>query len=783
MGSRARAALRALLAAGVCGAAAPALAAGGGTILWDQYAVPHIYGADIPSVIKGLGYASMENHAETLLNNIALARGRYAEYFGAGNNNANITNDEMVRIEGIPARAAQWVATGGPTEQQYLQAVCDGANEYAAKHGDSIPPQLLKILPLVPQDVASVEQYTIWYNFLTSTSNAPALISNWLATGSLGMPPHADAPRYGSNGWAIGGKKLQPGNGSAVLVGNPHLPWGVNAPPGGLGIYQWIEVNLVVGNPQSPTLNAQGVTFIGAPFLGIGFSDYVGWTHTNNTIKNADLYQLTLDGTGTKYLFGGNYYPLLHTTDTIKVLQADGVTLLPQTVDIYNSVHGPLVAFNADRSRALALRVPGLTNNHLVSQYWQMISSQNVKQFMAAESQLQMPFFNTMYADRNGDIFYLFGGGQPDRSASNLPFLDYEMILDGTNPAMLWTRQVPFANLPKALNPKAGFIANSNNPPWNSAFDNLANFTPAKGLDPASYPQWIAPNFMEFRPQHGTAFLAQPYQFNLAQILAGKMSTEMTLADRIVPDLIALGQTGDASAQAAAAILTKWDRTSNAASVGGILFEDWWNRIVADMNNPNQQPPVVQDTTDSLYYQHPKFRVGWSASAPITTPSGLDPVNDAILLSELDNSYNYLQTTFASLGGASTPWGALHKTTLVTRSGLQDQDNIFPFLVNTPNSGSDDPFGPMRVVWPAYVAPLGEFISYGGDGWVMEVSFTGAGVQAGTLLSYGNESRPNSAHIADQQMFYNNFTLKPALRTYSAVQAAAQMAKRPPENY
>ena len=71
-------------------------------------------------------------------------------------------------------------------------------------------------------------------------------------------------------------------------------------------------------------MNASGVTFIGGPFIGIGFNDYLGWTHTNNTIQNADLYQLTLDCTGTKYLFGGQYLPLQHTTSTLKVLQTDG---------------------------------------------------------------------------------------------------------------------------------------------------------------------------------------------------------------------------------------------------------------------------------------------------------------------------------------------------------------------------------------------------------------------------------------------------------------------------
>src|SRR5262245_4320948 len=63
-----------------------------GEILWDEFGIPHIYGPDLPTVLRGYGYAQMENHAELILQNIALARARSAEYFGPGTNNQNITS-------------------------------------------------------------------------------------------------------------------------------------------------------------------------------------------------------------------------------------------------------------------------------------------------------------------------------------------------------------------------------------------------------------------------------------------------------------------------------------------------------------------------------------------------------------------------------------------------------------------------------------------------------------------------------------------------------------------
>ena len=53
------------------------------------------------------------------------------------------------------------------------------------------------------------------------------------------------------------------------------------------------------------------------------------------------------------------------------------------------------------------------------------------------------------------------------------------------------------------------------------------------------------------------------------------------------------------------------------------------------------------------------------------------------------------------------------------------------------------------------------------------IEFTPNGAQGSTLLTYGNASRPNSPHITDQLPFFQSETLKPALRTFSAVQAAA----------
>lgn len=805
MRNKAARGLRAMLAAsvfmGLAGmGAASATTANTPTIRWDTYGVPHIYGADIPTVVKGLGYATMEAHAELMLNNVAYARGRSAEYIGPGKDNFNLQFDRKMRTYGIPARAVQWVATGGSFQKSVMQAFCDGVNEYYAKFPTDVPDQLHKMFPITPADIAALEQMVVWFTFVPEQSNLPGELADFQAANPGGsgvgvalaqpdaLPTKArtmlagrdslplrqqvaeilhSPGSIGSNGWAIGPSKSVTGN--AMLMGNPHLPWGINQPiPNNLGgqnfgSYQWFETNLVVGaDPANPTLNAQGVIFPGGPFLGIAFTDKIGWTHTNNTIKNGDLFKLTLDATGTKYKFGNTYLPLTHRSETIKILQSNG-SLSSETLDIYTSVHGPVVYVTADHKQAIALRVPGLDQSSVVTQYWNMLQAQNVDQFKTAESSLQLPFFNTMFADSSGNIFYLFGGRQPVRSGGD--WAAANTIQDGSDPTKLWTKYFSFSQLPQATNPASGWVSNCNNPPWNSVWPQPAS------LNPSSYPPYIAPNTMDFRAQHGANFFANSGKLARNDVLAGKMSTQLLYAQRVVDDLVAMAQSaGDSNAQAAAAILAAWDRTAEAGSVGGILFAAWLSVVQGDSK-------IVFDTSLPYSYSYPKFRTPWDPSNPFTTAAGLDPVNTAQVAADLSTAYQNMQTRWAGLGGASVPWGVAHRSTLGTRLTI-DETNFpsLPLLVNSPQSAADGELGALRVVGSAFVpggllGPNPEYVSVQGDGYVQVIEFTPSGSVGGTLLGYGNASRPNSPHIADQMVFFDSKTLKPALRKLADVQA------------
>jgi acyl-homoserine-lactone acylase len=633
-----------------------------------------------------------------------------------------------------------------------------GRTNMPKQHGDTINALFSQVLPIVPTDITAGIQNVVHFHFMPSQDLILILIPAWESGGisaanalacdhTPGCPTSNSValmhnPR-GSNGWAIAPKKSASGN--AILMGNPHAPWGNNSPVPGLGAYQWMEVNLVIGPPGNPELNASGAVLMGAPFIGIGYSDELGWTHTNNTIQNTNLYELTLNPNGT-YNFGGKVLPLQHRTDTIKIRQADG-SLVRQTIDIVASVHGPVVATSKKGDKALSLRVAGLEQPSVVTQYWGMIRAHNLNDFIAANSALQMPFFNVIYADRDGHILYLFGGQQPKRKGGN--WSQYAGILDGSDPSLLWSETETFAwsELPRAIDPPGSFVANGNDPPWTSTFP--------RSIDPASFPAYVAPQFMDLRAQNSALLLLSNGSLTPAQVLLGKESTHMLLADRVLPDLIAAANlSGNPLAQQAAAVLAAWDRNSDAMSKGAVLFEAWW---VLVMNDPN----LAKDNTINFYWAHPQFRAGWDPLNPLSTPAGL--ANAAAMVADLIRAAQLVQAAYGALDVA---WGDVHKIVLVTHDPTFQK--TIP-LSDDPQSGADDPFGSPRAVFRFTFDGI-HYFGYHGDGYVQLVEFAKKGAKASALLGYGNASRPGSPHVTDQLPFFDAKTLRPVYRTRDDVE-------------
>ena len=75
---------------------------------------------------------------------------------------------------------------------------------------------------------------------------------------------------------------------------------------------------------------------------------------------------------------------------------------------------------------------------------------------------MQLPFMNVLYADREGNIFYLYDGVIPKRDAQ----FQWSKPVDGADPRTEWQGFFTIDDLPQLLNPRAGYVQNCNSSPF-----------------------------------------------------------------------------------------------------------------------------------------------------------------------------------------------------------------------------------------------------------------------------------------------------------------------------
>ncbi len=649
-------------------------------ILWDTWGVPHIFAQDANSLFHAFGYAQAHSHGNLILRLYGQARGRAAEYWGK----SYVDSDRWVRTVGVPRLAAEWLEKQDPQMLDYAEAFTSGINDYVRQHPDEISDEVKLVLPITPKDLLAHVLRVIHFSFLTSPDRVEAVAKRW------GQPA--------SNAWAIGPSRSSSGH--AMLLMNPHLPWS--------GMMTWYEAQL-----NAPGINAYGAALVGEPVLGIAFNDYLGWSHTVNTLDGQDLYELTLQGDG--YRWDGKTRPFETETQILKIRQPDG-SFREEQLLIRRSVHGPVVRMR--KGKALALRVAGIHQPGMFAQYWDMMRARNLQEFEAAVSRLQMPMFTIMYADRDGHILHVFGGRVPVRPKGDWAF--WQRPVPGDSSATLWTRTHPYRDLPRVLDPPSGWLQNANDPPWTTTFP--------RALDAADFPPYMAPRAMSFRAQRSARMLAEDSSITFEEMIRYKHSTRMELADRILEPLIAAAEDSrNEAAKTGAKILAAWDRCADAGSRGAVLFEEFVQQW--------QQHSGKADL----------FAVKWSPREPRTTPRGL--ASPAVAVEALAAAVDTVRKQY---GAPDVAWGNVYRLKIAD--------------VDLPANGGPGSLGIFRAVY------FDDRVATGGDSFVAAVEFSQP-LRARVLVSYGSSSQPGSPHATDQLRLFAEKRLRPVWRTRAAIEA------------
>lgn len=687
-------------------------------ILWDKWGVPHIFAQETASAFYALGWAQTHSRGDLLLRLYASARGRAAEFYGEDYRQ----NDQMVRLLGIPTLGETWYQQQPANFQRNLDAFARGINDYAAQHPDQISAEAQAVLPVSGADVVAhvTRVLTLWVSSAGCKEVAAGLYSN------EGPPA--------SNGWALAPAYTTSGN--AMLLANPHVLWVDSFAT----LYE-AHINL-------PTANIYGATFVGFPSLLIAFNDHLGWTGTANILDGCDTYLLTPAGAtpDAGYLLDGAVHTFDVVTQTLTIKGANG-ELTTEPFVIRRSVHGPVLEGNGQQIAVRMAMLEQAPVPGLAQQLWDMANAQNLDEFQHILARLQLPYITVIYADAEGQIMAVSNGIVPVRPRGDAAF--WLQPAPGDESDLIWTEVHDYAALPKVVNPARGWVQNSNSAPW---------YMTQPFLDADQFPAYMASRFINSREQRGLQMLTAHAQMSMADVIEAKYSTYSLVADQVLDDLVAAARaSADARVQAAAPVLAAWDRTFEAESRGGLLFNLWYFNWLQQASRQWMADHPGQPISDEIYLSDFLFATPWDPQAPLTTPHGL---------ADLELATAALRTAVAQLQqqgvALDTPWGEVARL----RHGGYD----------FPGYGNDGLLGLFQVI--SYMpAPDGRLQSYWGDTYVAVVEFSDP-VQAQVLMTYGNASDPTAPGVREQLALAAAKQLRPALRTRAEVEANLVMREK-----
>jgi len=156
-------------------------------------------------------------------------------------------------------------------------------------------------------------------------------------------------------------------------------------------------------------------------------------------------------------------------------LQIKGIPI-PIYKKAYQSIYGPTV--QSPNGSYFSMRLPSLMDAGALQQWYAMNKATNYTEFKAALTQNHLPMFNIMYADKRDTIFYISNGKMPYRNADTS--YHWNSTIPGNTKATLWNSFKPLSALPQYINPKSGYLFNTNHSPF------LAT-TISENLDPAKF--------------------------------------------------------------------------------------------------------------------------------------------------------------------------------------------------------------------------------------------------------------------------------------------------------
>jgi acyl-homoserine lactone acylase PvdQ len=651
------------------------------TIVRDDWGIAHVYGKTDADAVFGAIYAQAEDDFNRVETNYLNSMGRLAEAEGE----AKIWQDLRMKLFIDPVELRQNFAASPPWLQKLMTAWADGLNFYLLKHPE-VKPRVIKRFE--PWMALSFTEGSIGGDIETINLGQ---LEAFYGKKTVVFTPNEDvfAEPRGSNGMAVA-----PSNTSgkrALLLINPHTSFFFRS-----------ELQMV----SEEGLNAYGASTWGQFFIYQGFNDRAGWMHTSSNVDAIDEYleTVTKKGDAHVYRYGSEQRPVLAKEIALPYRGGE------RRITVYRTHHGPIVREANGKWVAVRLMhepVKALQQSYLRTKARNYAEYRKTMELMANSSN------NTIYADADGTIAYFHGNYIPRRDTK----FDWRRPVDGATPATEWNGLHPLEEIPQLRSPKAGWLYNANDWPWDAAGPD----SPKKD----AFPAYVEEGGASPRGRHAVMVLEKKKDFTLDSLIAAAYDSYLPYFEQPLPALVKAWDAAPAS-----------DPLKAKTAEQVALLRKWNIRWAVDS----------VPTSLAVFWAEELRRSGGRGASP----AAMAPER---LLQALAAASDKLAADF---GKWQTPWGDINRFQRITG------DIVHPFNDAQPSI----PVGFTSAGWGS-LASFGarphpgtkKWYGTSGNSFVAVVEF-GPRVRAKAVTAGGESGHPGTKHFNDQAQRYSTGALR-----------------------
>ncbi len=653
------------------------------TIIRDDWGIAHVHGKTDADAVFGMIYAQAEDDFNRVETNYLNSMGRLAEAEGE----SKIWQDLRMKLFIDPADLQKLYGESPAWLQKLMVAWADGLNFYLYKHPEVHPRVIKKFEPWM---ALSFTEGSIGGDIEKVNLNQLEAFYGGHPAASSSNQDLDEEPR-GSNGIAIAPSNTKDHH--ALLLINPHTSF-------------FFRSELQMTSDEG--LNAYGASTWGQFFIYQGFNDRAGWMHTSSGVDAVDEYLETIVKKGDKYFYkyGSEERPVIAKQITVPYKGGE------RRFTVYFTHHGPIVRELNGKwvaYRIMQEPIKALEQSYLRTKARDYKSYRETMELKANSSN------NTIFADADGDIAYWHGNFIPRRDTK----FDWKQPVDGSNPETDWKGLLDVKEIPQLLNPKSGWLYNTNNWPWTGAG--------VSSLKKEDYPPYVENGGENPRGPHAIRVLENKKDFTIDSLIAAAYDSYLPWFDKTLPALIkAYDAAPDPKLSEQIEILRKWDHRwaldSVATSLGVFWGEDIRRRLSEGRRGAANEDAI--------------------ANAP-----------GATLLKSLAAASDKLAADF---GKWKTPWGEINRYQRINGDIVQQFNDSAPSI---PVAFTSSQYGSLASFGARAYPGTKKWYGTSGNSFVAVVEF-GPQVRARAVTAGGESGHPESKHFNDEAQRYATGNLR-----------------------